>query len=59
LRIVKVMYFDAPLTAVEPVASVEVRTVLVINGALVILLGLFPSGLMQLCLSAIVKTLAG
>jgi NADH-quinone oxidoreductase subunit N len=59
LRIVKVMYFDEPITAVEPVASTEVRTVLVINGALVILLGLFPSGLMQLCLTAIVKTLAG
>ncbi len=59
LRIVKVMYFDAPITARPPVASNEVRFVLVLNGALVILLGLFPSGLMQLCLSAIVKTLAG
>ncbi len=59
LRIVKVMYFDEPITAVKPFASTEVRTVLAINGALVILLGLFPSGLMQLCLSAIVKTLAG
>jgi NADH-quinone oxidoreductase subunit N len=58
LRIVKVMYFDAPITATQPFASMEVRTVLVVNGALVILLGLFPSGLMQLCLSAIVKTLA-
>ncbi len=59
LRIVKVMYFDEPITATQPVASNEVRFVLVVNGALVILLGLFPSGLMQLCLSAIVKTLAG
>ena len=59
LRIVKVMYFDEPITAVQPFASTEVRTVLAINGALVILLGLFPSGLMQLCLQAIVKTLAG
>jgi NADH-quinone oxidoreductase subunit N len=59
LRVVKVMYFDAPLTVGTPLASTEVRTVLAINGALVILLGLFPSGLMQLCLQAIVKTLAG
>jgi NADH-quinone oxidoreductase subunit N len=59
LRIVKVMYFDEPITAVQPFASTEVRTVLAVNGALVILLGLFPSGLMQLCLQAIVKTLAG
>jgi NADH-quinone oxidoreductase subunit N len=36
-----------------------VRTVLAINGGLVIVLGVFPSGLMQLCLTAIVKTLAG
>jgi NADH-quinone oxidoreductase subunit N len=58
LRIVKVMYFDAPITAVAPIASNEVRFVLAVNGALVILLGLFPSGLLQLCLQAIVKTLA-
>jgi NADH-quinone oxidoreductase subunit N len=59
LRIVKVMYFDAPISVTEPVSTMEVRTVLAVNGALVILLGLFPSGLMQLCLQAIVKTLAG
>ncbi len=59
LRVVKVMYFDAPLTVVSPLATTEVRTVLALNGALVILLGIFPSGLMQLCLQAIVKTLAG
>jgi NADH-quinone oxidoreductase subunit N len=58
LRIVKVMYFDAPITAVAVTSTVEVRTVLAINGALVIILGVFPSGLMQLCLQAIVKTLA-
>ena len=59
LRIVKVMYFDEPITVAAPVGTLEVRTVLAINGALVIMLGLFPSGLMQLCLQAIVKTLAG
>ncbi|NJS36686.1 MAG: NADH-quinone oxidoreductase subunit NuoN [Brachymonas sp.] len=58
LRIVKVMYFDAPITVGLVSASMEVRTVLAINGALVILLGLFPSGLLQLCLQAIIKTLA-
>jgi NADH-quinone oxidoreductase subunit N len=57
LRVVKVMYFDPPITATQPVATSEVRVVLVINGALVVLLGLFPSGLMQLCLQAIIKTL--
>jgi NADH-quinone oxidoreductase subunit N len=57
LRVVKVMYFDAPITASTVVASNDVRVVLSINGALILILGLFPSGLMTLCLQAIVKTL--
>jgi NADH-quinone oxidoreductase subunit N len=58
LRVVKVMYFDAPTTAVQPIhATVDVRVVLAINGALILLLGVFPSGLMTLCLQAIIKTL--
>ena len=59
LRVVKVMYFDQPITVSSVVASSEVRIVLTLNGALVLLLGLFPSGLMTLCLQAIVKTLGG
>ena len=57
LRVVKVMYFDEPITATTVSAGADVRTVLAINGALVLLLGLFPSGLMALCADAIVKTL--
>lgn len=57
LRVVKVMYFDAPITATSVVAPLDVRVVLTVNGALILLLGLFPSGLMTLCLQAIVKTL--
>jgi NADH-quinone oxidoreductase subunit N len=57
LRVVKVMYFDEPITASTVSAGTDVRTVLSINGALVLLLGLFPSGLMALCADAIVKTL--
>jgi NADH-quinone oxidoreductase subunit N len=57
LRVVKVMYFDEPITATTVSAGADVRTVLSINGALVLLLGLFPSGLMALCADAIVKTL--
>jgi NADH-quinone oxidoreductase subunit N len=57
LRIVKVMYFDEPITATTVSAGADVRTVLAINGALVLLLGLFPSGLMALCADAIAKTL--
>ena len=57
LRVVKVMYFDAPITATTVVAPLDVRVVLTVNGALILLLGLFPSVLMTLCLQAIVKTL--
>jgi len=57
IRIVKVMYFDAPTHPVMAAAPADVRIVLTINGALVLLLGLFPSGLMKLCADAIVRTL--
>jgi NADH-quinone oxidoreductase subunit N len=57
LRVVKVMYFDAPITATTVSAPADVRVVLTINGALVLLLGILPSGLMTLCADAIVKTL--
>ena len=58
LRVVKVMYFDAPITATSVSAPLDVRVVLTINGALVLLLGLMPGGLMNLCADAIVRALA-
>ena len=57
LRIVKVMYFDAPITATTVSASTDVRVVLTLNGALILLLGILPGGLMALCANAIVRTL--
>jgi NADH-quinone oxidoreductase subunit N len=57
LRIVKVMYFDAPITATTVSASNDVRVVLTINGALILILGILPGGLMALCANAIVRTL--
>jgi len=53
LRLIKVMYFDEPITASGVVAPLDVRVVLCANGALVLILGLLPSGLMALCGSAI------
>ena len=58
LRVVKVMYFDAPLTASSVSAPADVRVVLTINGALVLGLGLLPGGLMSLCADAVVRALA-
>ena len=61
LRVVKVMYFDAPLAPVQPIyAPADVRVVLSINGALILILGIAPGGLMTLCaqsISSIVKSL--
>jgi NADH-quinone oxidoreductase subunit N len=57
LRVIKVMYFDAPITATTVSAPADVRAVLSINGALVLVLGLVPGGLMALCAQAIIKTL--
>ena len=58
LRVVKVMYFDAPLTAGKVSAPFDARVVLSINGALVLILGVLPGGLMALCADAIVRALA-
>ena len=58
LRVVKVMYFDAPVTATTVSAPRDVRTVLTLNGALILVLGILPGGLMTLCAQAIVATLA-
>nr|WP_315228884.1 NADH-quinone oxidoreductase subunit NuoN [uncultured Limnohabitans sp.] len=57
LRVVKVMYFDAPITATTVSAGSDVRVVLTINGALILILGMLPGGLMALCARAIVSTL--
>jgi NADH-quinone oxidoreductase subunit N len=53
LRVVKVMYFDAPTQTAEISAPLDVRAVLSANGALVLLLGLLPGGLMAICVQAI------
>jgi NADH-quinone oxidoreductase subunit N len=58
IRIVKLMYFDEPLDRAPIVASTEVRTLLSINGAAVLLFGILPGGLMALCAQAVVRALA-
>jgi NADH-quinone oxidoreductase subunit N len=57
LRLVKVMYFDNPITASTVVAPNDVRVVLCINGALVLALGVLPGGLMTLCAHSILQML--
>ena len=58
LRVVKVMYFDAPIDTSPIQSPRDVRAILSVNGAAVLLLGVLPGGLMAMCVQAIVKTLA-
>ena len=57
IRVVKVMYFDAPAQTAPIAASGEVRTLLSLNGAAVLLFGVLPGGLMALCAQAVVRAL--
>ena len=57
LRLVKVMYFDAATQTAPIEAGFDVRSVLSINGALVLVLGIVPGGLMTLCAKAIASLL--
>ena len=57
LRMVKVMYFEEPADTRPIVSTGEVRTLLSLNGAAVLVFGILPGGLMAMCAQAIVKAL--
>ena len=59
LRVVKVMYFDEPPAGREIAVNVPLhaRGLLTVNGALILVLGLMPGGLMTLCGQAIANLL--
>lgn len=57
LRVIKVMYFDAPVGVSAITAPLDVRAVLSVNAALVLVLGLVPGGLMDLCAKAVKQML--
>ena len=58
LRVIKVMYFDAPQHTAALEAGQGARTMLGLNGAAVLLLGIVPGPLMTLCVNAIRQTLS-
>lgn len=58
LRVVKVMFFDAPADAAPLAAPADVRFVMTLNGAAVLVFGLLPGGLLELCKVAIRQALA-
>jgi len=58
LRIVKLMYFDAPTDASPIVADRGMQITLSVNGIAVVLLGILPGTLMTACLQAVSQALA-
>lgn len=60
LRIIKVVYFDEPAdqSVLAPATPFVPRTLMLVNGLLVLGLGLMPGGLIALCLQAMRATLS-
>ena len=58
LRVVKVMYFDEPAHDAPIRAPWDMRAVLSVNGALLLVLGILPGALMTLCARAVVQMLS-
>jgi NADH-quinone oxidoreductase subunit N len=59
LRVVKVMYFDEPVHEQSVNGTSFAKGILGINGLMILILGIFPAGLMSLCLNAMRSTLIG
>ncbi len=62
LRIVKTMYFDDPTpesAAIPLIAPTDMRVALSVNAMLVLVLGILPQFLLQLCANAMTRTLGG
>ena len=53
LRIVKLMYFDAPVDTAPIAAAGDVRALLSANGLAVLILGIAPQPLLVLCIEAV------
>jgi len=58
LRVVKVVYFDEPEGEEHPVATgLLTKLVMLVNGVLIIGLGVLPGGLMDTCIRVIQSSL--
>jgi NADH-quinone oxidoreductase subunit N len=57
LRVVKLMYFDAPVDGAPIEAPLDMRVLLSLNGLAVALFGLFPDSIMMLCTTTMVRSL--
>lgn len=56
LRVIKVMYFDEPTHTLPICSALDFKVMISLNALLVLLLGLFPDYLMQLCIEALDMT---
>ncbi len=52
LRVVKVLYFDKPVTTAPITASLDTQMAMSLNGVTVLLLGIFPAALLAVCRTA-------
>jgi len=57
LRVVKLMYFDAPTDETPISAGLDMRILISANGLAVAVLGLFPQMIMSLCAYALLRSL--
>ena len=57
LRVVKLMYFDAPVDAAPIKAGLDLRVLLSLNGLAVAAFGLFPDAMMLVCTTALMRSL--
>ena len=57
LRVVKLMYFDAPIDDTPLTAGTDMRVLISANGLAVAFLGMFPQVIMSLCAYALLRSL--
>ena len=58
LRVIKLMYFDEPLDYSPIVAALDMRIVLGVNAMALLVLGLMPQKMMEICAYAIFRSLS-
>jgi len=51
LRVIKLMYFDEPVSASAIDNTIEMKVALSFNGVIILILGVYPGALMSLCFS--------
>ncbi|WP_310451119.1 NADH-quinone oxidoreductase subunit NuoN [Sulfuritalea sp.] len=57
LRVVKLMYFDAPVDSAPIAAGLDLRVLLSLNGLAIAAFGLFPDAVMLVCTTTLMRSL--